>query len=540
MPRALVAIFAVTVIVSAPAWTGSWIYDDWAMAQRNHVDDFGDLASVLQRTSADYMNASGEAPAGTTYRPLTMASLIVVHALSPTPLPHHLLSLLMHLATALLLYLTLQRLAGERTALLLTGTFALHPLTIEAYGWINGRSDLVLGIGVGLLTLGLAYPGKGRIAPVLIGTAVACLAKETGFPASLALLTAFLLPRRGLPTSAALRVRLAPFGLAVLTMLGCAAPRFFVAKMQGLGAPSLLSDLFSPGLQTRLCALAAESWFVPAPRAMLGLSFQLAQPLSWSRIVLLIALASVLLLALRRQHFRAAILMASALLLLSPCAVVRHAGMWLGFDRYLYVPTMFACLALADTDLTRGLDAMRERPLLWVVPGLLTVLGLSSFATAWHYHDQKRFIDAMTSLRPEDPTGPVYGATWMVTAELAAEQGELLSKLDASKMPASMAFLVAGRLEILGRRRDAIAVVTEVERREIRDPFVIRRLAHLRLLFGEVDAAAIHAQALRAEPRVFCDALVRFAEKQLSTGAFTDIAQRHKAEAFVAAPPCAP
>jgi hypothetical protein len=101
----LASLGVAVLVVSFPAWTGSWIYDDWSMSRNPLMDDAGDLWRVFSRSSTDYLGwTPGREVAGSTYRPLSMFSLIAVQALfGRTPLPHHLLSVAMHLACVALL-----------------------------------------------------------------------------------------------------------------------------------------------------------------------------------------------------------------------------------------------------------------------------------------------------------------------------------------------------------------------------------------------------------------------------------------------------
>ena len=88
----------------------------------------------------------------TTYRaanwhPVTWIShLADVRWYGLNPAGHHLTSLLLHLANALLLLLILRACTGGlwRSALV-AALFALHPLRVESVAWISERKDVLAG-----------------------------------------------------------------------------------------------------------------------------------------------------------------------------------------------------------------------------------------------------------------------------------------------------------------------------------------------------------------------------------------------------------
>jgi len=68
--------------------------------------------------------------------------------------PHHLVSVALHIANTLLLFLVLRRMTGAlwRSALV-AAFFALHPLHVESVAWVSERKDVLSGLFF-LLTLG--------------------------------------------------------------------------------------------------------------------------------------------------------------------------------------------------------------------------------------------------------------------------------------------------------------------------------------------------------------------------------------------------
>ena len=98
------------------------------------------------------------------------------------PAGHHLHSVLLHAATAVLLFLLLLRMTGDLgPSALAAALFAVHPLRVESVAWIAERKDVLSGV-LFMATL-LAYaaytfrPSPLRYAAVLAAYALGLLAK---------------------------------------------------------------------------------------------------------------------------------------------------------------------------------------------------------------------------------------------------------------------------------------------------------------------------------------------------------------------------
>ena len=63
------------------------------------------------------------------------------------PWGHHLSNILLHAATAILLFVALQKLTGDFWPSLLVATvFAVHPLRVESVAWVSERKDVLSGV----------------------------------------------------------------------------------------------------------------------------------------------------------------------------------------------------------------------------------------------------------------------------------------------------------------------------------------------------------------------------------------------------------
>jgi tetratricopeptide (TPR) repeat protein len=137
-----------TLAVYWPAgWNGFVDYDDADYVTANpHVQ------SGLTWDTVVWAFTTGHA---SNWHPLTWLS----HALDcglfgQRPGPHHRVSVALHVANTLLLFLLLWRMTGARwRSFLAAAFFGLHPLHVESVAWISERKDVLSGLFF-LLTLG--------------------------------------------------------------------------------------------------------------------------------------------------------------------------------------------------------------------------------------------------------------------------------------------------------------------------------------------------------------------------------------------------
>ena len=96
---------------------------------------------------------------------------------------HHLVSVLLHAANAVLLFLVLQRMTGGTwPSALVAALFAIHPLRVESVAWVSERKDVLSGLFF-LLTLSAydAYTARPfswwRYGLVFVSLALGLMAK---------------------------------------------------------------------------------------------------------------------------------------------------------------------------------------------------------------------------------------------------------------------------------------------------------------------------------------------------------------------------
>ena len=503
-PALALASAVVLVGLAWPALTGSFIYDDVALASHPFLDGRDDLLAALGRNSADYLDTADVAVRSTaTWRPLSMISLIAVQAVAgASPGAHHLVSLLLQgLAVALLVAALRRRGAAPGWQIFGGAVVALHPALGEAWLWINGRSDVLAGVWLAGLAYHLAGASTGPrravvSALLMVGGA---LSKETFLPAALCLCAADALgAARGPGLGEPLRrvsAALVPFvAAAAVFWFGRAAT--LPADLPVLGGGGLPGPLRLLARAPDMVGLGLETLLVPQARGMRFLGWELsgrgALPgLLASGFVLLSAV-----LLLWRGRRRAAMLIAGAALTLLPAGLVGDA-FWLGFDRYLYLPLLLLALALADAPWPGA------RPVLAVGGPALLVCAWGLWGTAATYASPVEFALGMATLRPGEPTGALMTAREAVAA---GRPEAALALLDARPVvtdrpvPPALTHRLAGEYLGLGRPDRAAALIEEAAAAFPDDANLRFDLMTLRMGQRRVDEALALAEALRADP----------------------------------------
>ncbi len=239
---------------------------------RNGFVNFDDDAYLgPESLAARGLTAAGVRWAFTTghmgsWHPLTWLShMLDVQLFGLDPRGHHAVSLALHAASAVLLFLLLRAATGARwRPLAAAALFAVHPLRVESVAWAAERKDVLAGFCWMLATL--AYlrqarrPGPARAAVVAALLALGLLAKPMLVTLPLALLALDLWPLGRIGPGkgpGALRAAL----VDKLPLLGIATAAAAVAFLvqQGAGAVRSL-ERFGLALRLENAALSAAGY----------------------------------------------------------------------------------------------------------------------------------------------------------------------------------------------------------------------------------------------------------------------------------------
>ena len=328
---------------------------------------------------------------------------------------HHLTSLLLHCANAVLLLLLLFRMTGAlwRSALV-AALFALHPLHVESVAWIAERKD-VLSTLFWLLTLfaWLAYVRSKKAGPYLLASALFALglmAKPmlVTLPFTLLLLDFWPLGRLGLPLRGRWpEVKRLLWEKAPLFALAAASSVVTILAQGKAGAVSTI-DQISPAARLLnagnacMAYLVKMVWpsslavFYPHPRSAV---------LTGAAAAAILTLAGITVLAYRLRRRAPYVIFGWLWYLgtLVPVLGVVQVGRQSMADRYTYVPLIGVFIATAwglaelagDHRVARRLAAAASAAAL---AALLAV----SHAQTLHWADDETLFTHVLAVTPEN------------------------------------------------------------------------------------------------------------------------------------------
>lgn len=370
-----------------------------------------------------------------------MLTLVATHVMAPRPWLHHLVGWSLHLIGALFLYLAVRirdESEGDWVALWIAALFLLHPVGVEAFVWIHGRSDLVA--GVCLAALAALRPGRRLLSPLVVFGWIGLVflgaaAKLTFIPAAMALwLGATLRAKPGARSMVALGAAVAVGAGAFLVLRANRAP-------------------FDPHIASGSSVLgAADLWaFFPkmiakAVYATMSLRTEAMQSLAWSAVrpwgaaeFLGISLGAVFVVGLAwRRDWGGLAYLLGALATLAPTIVVTRA-IWFGFDRYLYMPLILVLLAAAPyvrALVTRG--AVSRPLMVFAACAILLIAGVNSNLASRAYADHLSFMAALVEARPDDPTVRLFVARELGARERPEAVRQAIQQLPGPPWPQAM------------------------------------------------------------------------------------------------------
>ncbi|MBI5764170.1 MAG: tetratricopeptide repeat protein [Planctomycetes bacterium] len=132
----IAGLFSLTFIAYIPAMQGGYIWDD-----DHYVHDNPNL-----RTADGLAKVWTEPKASPQYYPLVFTTFWLEHALwGMNPLGYHVVNVLLHSVSAILLFWILKRLMIPG-AFLAAMVFAIHPVHVESVAWITERKNVLSGV----------------------------------------------------------------------------------------------------------------------------------------------------------------------------------------------------------------------------------------------------------------------------------------------------------------------------------------------------------------------------------------------------------
>ncbi|HWO90190.1 MAG TPA: hypothetical protein VNL98_13685 [Gemmatimonadales bacterium] len=418
--RASLLVLAVSLLTAAPSLWNGFAYDDVSLVERDRrIRDIERLPGLLVEPYWP------DRFVDRLYRPWTTASFAVAHALGGgAAWPQHLLNVLLHAAVCVMVVRLIWALAPPG-ALLAGLWFAVHPVHVEAFASVTGRSELIAAAGyltslLAALRHARAERAGERRAMLALATGAAAFAiggKEHAItlPAAIVVMDGVLALHRGEDLRARAR-RQAPLWLATAAvMLAYLSVRAWVVGT-ATGAGMVATGLEGRDLFGRLLVMApallewARLILVPLRLAAdyAPDQFVVATGLEWRHAAALALASGVTLLVwrYRKWDFR----LPAALLLFTVSAsvaanIVVPTGVLIS-ERGLYLPSVAVALGLAP--LMAGFERGRL-PALAAAAVVLLALAARSVERISVWRDDDRFFAALETDAPFS-----YRTQWML------------------------------------------------------------------------------------------------------------------------------
>jgi tetratricopeptide (TPR) repeat protein len=370
---------ATLAIYAQTAAHGYVAYDDDQYVYQNPWVKAGLTASNIAWAFTTFFYAN--------WHPLTWISYMLDFSLfGGNPGLQHLVNVAFHLASALLLFLALDRMTHQpwRCALV-AAIFAVHPLHVESVAWISERKD-VLSTFFEMLAL-LLYirytrrPGVRSYLSAAVAFGLSLLAKPMAvtFPFVLLLLDYWPLRRIEWPLKAAPVRRLLVEKTPLLAMAAAASVLTFMAQ-RGFGAMVSLTRLPLPeriANAALACVDYMEKAFWPVDLAVLYPARPPAPVAVATAVLILVALTVVAWRWVKqRPYFAVGWLWYLGMLV--PVIGLVQVGVQAMADRYTYVPMVGLSIALIWT----VADFVENRAALRTAAAAVAVLALAAFTGA--------------------------------------------------------------------------------------------------------------------------------------------------------------
>jgi tetratricopeptide (TPR) repeat protein len=475
------AVAALAFVVYAGTLRHGFVYDDGRQIVDNPwIWNPGEWINLLAKPVWAFLDEN----ATNFYRPVqTLVHFTAARISGHDPFAFHLLAVLMHALASATAFLMLRRVTGPARALAAAALFAVHPIHAEAVAWVSAGPDVNAAAFL-FLALALASRALESSRPAPPGFAaggaalVACFAKETAMVAPiLAALQPGPAPGPARPPGVARRRRVLVMAVAFVApvaiylaaragALGGLAPGGVRAGMDAAAAAGT-----ALALVPRYVALAFVPWRMVPDRFVVPVAGPLAPAALLGVATLVAAIAAWV--ALRRRAPALAWGLALLFVPLAPALMVAWFASTPQADRYLYIPSIGACLIVAEV---LGWLARRGRTAVGAAPAavlcvLLVAVGAAGAAgAAAIWRDSGTLGRAGIALEPRS----------------IAMRLELIHALDAS-----------GRLEeALGEARAAAALAPG----DRRAAAAIANLEARAALRNGGDAVAIYQAAVEADP----------------------------------------
>jgi len=461
------------------------------------------------------------------WHPLTTIShMLDCQLFGLKPGAHHFVNVLLHSATAVLLFFLLEQLTrspgspqdesvrlADRTGTIwssafVAAVFAIHPLHVESVAWISERKDVLSGLFFVLTLLAYFYytrkPNIGRYLSVSILFACGLMSKPMLVTLPVILLLLDYWPLKRLSGPSARRVLVEKIPLVILSI--ASAVGTLVAQNEGIGLVRLEVLPLSWRITNALVACLVYIWQMIWP-ANLALAYHHPGKLPLWQVAGAAALLVAVTLgvfALRKRSPYLVVGWLWYLVMLVPVLGLIQVGGQAHADRYTYLPQIGLSLAV-----TWGVvDLARFWRYYGAILGaaaaiIISALALRAANQVWYWHDSERlWRHALTVTTENDVAHLGLGQLLLDQERLDDAITELQIVVARHPNDVDARLKLASALsEKKGRMNDAIAQYEAAAKIGAPDPDVETTLANLLLEQGRMEEAIrYYRDVVRLQP----------------------------------------
>ena len=458
---AFLVLGVLIAVIYFPATQAGFVWDDSIMRELRAVSTWGGIWDLWFNPVGAYLEGGTYKKEGH-YWPLLYTTFWIEHKLwGFSPAGYHIVNILIHFASTVLLWRLLARLAVPG-AWFVTAVFAVHPLHTESVAWIMGRKDMLatlfclMALFVWLRFVEL--PSRGRYAGALLLFAAAMLSKSVVvvFPATLLILQWW---KEGRLTRAYL-LRVAPFFFVGLAIAG--GDMLFYQDVQPISLGYSMAERVLIAAHSLWFYLGKLLWPVDLAVIYPHWDVNVADPLGWLYVIAAAAVAAALWF-LRDRIGRGPLACALffAVMLSPTLGFIDYGYMRYSFvaDRYQYLAGIGAIVffvAATVCGVSRLPDVLRKVARGTAV-ALLVLLGVATWNHAAVYKDEITLFRHVISLNPQAYTAHLNLAYALLHSEGGSEEALAAAREAVKKRPLyySSHNVLGAALSGLGRHEEA-------------------------------------------------------------------------------------
>jgi len=461
------------------------------------------------------------------WHPLTtMSHMLDCQLFGLKPGAHHFVNVLLHSATAALLFFLLAQFTGspsspqdesvrlaDRTGTIwssafVAAVFAIHPLHVESVAWISERKDVLSGLFFVLTLLAYLYytrkPNIGRYLTVSILFACGLMAKPMLVTVPIILLLLDYWPLKRLSGPSARRVLVEKIPLVILSI--ASAVGTLVAQNEGIGLVRLEVLPLSWRITNALVACLVYIWQMIWP-ANLALAYHHPGKLPLWQVAGVAALLIAVTLgvfALRKRSPYLVVGWLWYLVMLVPVLGLIQVGGQAHADRYTYLPQIGLSLAATWGVVNFARFWRYHGAILGAAAAIIiSALALRAADQVWYWHDSERLWRHTLAVTTENDVAHLgLGQLLLDQNRLDDAISELQIVVARHPNDVDARLKLANALsEKKGRMNDAIAQYEAAAKIGAPDPDVETTLANLLLEQGRMEEAIrYYREVVRLQP----------------------------------------